>query len=224
MMNHLYGRFGLDKEKEKIVIDDGREGLRPYLEVKNRQGKTVRLALEDTSLKSITFIPIPVFVTSYARVYNYENYIKPFEENIFYTDTDSFFLAEDFDKFPEPCHNQSNDLGGLKLEYEGDQACFFLPKTYIFNSDKKIIKMKGFDKKKIHHFQFDDFIDSLEGEIKLAAKTGERIAKFRESLRRNKKVLSVLKESTKRIKTRYDKREIVKLDGVFDTKPFYFGN
>lgn len=213
MMNHLYGRFGLDKEKNKIVIDEGQAGVTPYMDIKAGD-KNIKLALESIELKTFTFLPIPVFVTSYARAYNYENFIHPNRETLYYTDTDSFFVSDNL--------ATSDNLGGLKLEYERDEACFLLPKTYILQgSGEKIIKMKGFDKKKIQNFQMDDFVSSMEGEMKLISKTGVKIARFKESLRRNKKVLSVLNESTKRIQTKYNKRTVIKTKTGWDTQPLF---
>lgn len=216
MMNHLYGRFGLDKEKQKIVIDEGQAGVTPYMDIKSGNN-TIKLALEDIELKTFTFLPIPVFVTAYARAYNYENFIKPNEDSLYYTDTDSFFVDK---------HLPTSDiLGGIKMEYERDEACFLLPKTYMLSgSGEKIVKMKGFDKKKIGNFQMNDFKSALEGEMKLVSKTGVRIAKFKESLRRNKKVLSVLNESTKTIQSKYNKRIIIKTKKGYDTQPLFIGD
>lgn len=217
MMNHLYGRFALDKDKEKIVIDGGQVGVRPYLDIPlTGKNACVKLALEKTELKSFTFAPIAIFVTSYARCENYMRYLHPYQNDVYYTDTDSFFLPEKIvKKMPI-----DDELGGLKIEYTREQACFLLPKTYILSGGgDRIIKMKGFDKKKISHFSLDDFTSCLEGELKLTAKVGKRIAKFKESLRRNKKVLSVLEESCKTIKTKYSKRQTIKTKSGYDTVP-----
>lgn len=212
LLNSLYGRFALNLERQKIVADDGRQGLKPMMKINVGKNKFVSLAYEDVTLKSDTFSPISIFVTSYARIYNYENYLSKYD--VYYHDTDSFFIK---DIVPT-----SNDLGDIKLEYQIDQACFLLPKTYIgMSSEKTVLKMKGFDKKKLKNFQFDDFMAALEGDLKrLKSKTPRRIAKFRESIKRNKKILSILEESDKNIRSQYDKRIFYKnKKGQYFSKP-----
>lgn len=212
LLNSLYGRFALRLDREKIVVDHMGEGIRPMMSIKIGE-KFVQLGYEDVTLKSETFSPLSIFVTSYARIHNYENYLSKYK--VYYHDTDSFFMPE---KLPH-----SKNLGDIKLEYQLDQACFLLPKTYLGVSDGKTkIKMKGFDKKKIKNFQFDDFLAALEGDLKrLKSTTPRRIAKFRESIRRNKKVLSILESSDKNIRSQYDKRLIYKKGRQYLSKPIF---
>lgn len=206
MMNHLYGRFALNLERHKIALDSMNEGSIRYMEI----NKNV-LVLEPVELRAMTFVPIAVFVTSYARIDNYEKYIKPNEENIYYTDTDSFDVTVELPS--------SDELGELKLEKEESSACYILPKAYILGSTKKI---KGFSKDKVKILEFGDFLNYLEGQGKIELDMGKKMLKFKESLRRNKKVLSISETNVKRLKHKYNKREIfVDHNGNYDTKPIY---
>jgi len=214
MMNHVYGRYALKLDREKIVIDDGSIGLKFFQEIKISKNKYVRLALQPTRLKSFTFSPIAIFTTSYARVSNYENFIKPYENNLYYHDTDSFYTD---------CIMQTSDeLGDVKEEDDPlDQACFLLPKSYIKTRGNDVfVKLKGMDTK-VKKFQFDDFLTALEGDLRLMrVENPVKIAKFKESLRRNKKILSILDKSSKSIKSSYDKRKVIKIKKLnYDTKP-----
>ena len=109
VMNSSYGKFGQHKER-RISLDQVFEGEvldiaksllkdqeRQVIEVGGRKVfvsnygsiQTIRQELEP-----IFYVPIASFVTSYARTYLYEiarmNY-----RNLYYTDTDSFFLDSD---------------------------------------------------------------------------------------------------------------------------------
>ena len=209
LMNSLFGRYALNTDREKIVIDDGRTGIKPYLEIPMENGNFVRLATEKVELNSETFVPIAVFVTSYARVHCYENFLYPLQKEVFYSDTDSFYLLN---KLPS-----SNELGEVKHEKSVNQACFILPKSYIAGN---FVKLKGFDSKKAQNFTIDDFTSFLEGEMRIKQEVPKRIARFKESLRRNKKILSMLPKSEKVIRSIYDKREIIKLENdLYDSFP-----
>lgn len=205
MMNHLYGRFALNLERHKVALDSMNEGSIRYMEINNNV-----LVLEPVELKSTTFVPISVFVTSYARIMNYEKFIKPNEDIIYYTDTDSFDVLTDLPS--------SNELGALKLEKEVNQACYVLPKAYILGDVKKI---KGFSKDKVKILEFGDFLNYLEGQGKIELDMGVKMLKFKESLRRNKKILSISEKNMKRLKHKYNKRNIIIKNGNYDTEPIF---
>ena len=125
-------------------------------------------------------------------------------------DTDSLFTPVKI--------KESKELGEMKLEYSMNKACFMLPKTYLVETDKgKKIAMKGFDKKKIQHFTFDDFMTALEGDLKtlnkssknpLTIKTDQKMMKFKTALNSGQ-LLNLTKPSIKRVCSKYDKRIVL---------------
>ena len=206
-MNHVFGRYSMRTDRYKLMLDDGSTGNIEYLNINGH-----RIVQQPTELKSIVFLPISVFVTSYARINNYMKYIKPYEDHIYYTDTDSFDLDIQL--------KTSDSLGGLKEESNEEQAVYVAPKAYMIGNKGKI---KGFNKNKVKILTFEDFKNYLEGSGKISVDQGEKMLKFKESLRRNKKVLSVSSKNVKKLNKRYDKREIYynNLKKEYDTNPLF---
>ncbi len=164
IMNSCYGKFGMNLQKEGILLDNGESGLKIHSEITNmKTGKTVRLMSTKVILdSSFTHVGISAYVTAYARILMHKIYLKSGAKNTYYTDTDSIFTAKKF--------KTGNALGELKLEYTTKSAVFLLPKTYINEgisgeSFTKKVTMKGFDKKKIKHFTAEDFRNQLRGEV-----------------------------------------------------------
>lgn len=237
LMNSLYGRFGLALVREQLEIDNGEEGAVPHMDIPmDDEGYSFfRLIKKKTVLDStFTNVAISAWVTSLARIHMHREYMRA-PEKLYYTDTDSIFTSDSYDK-------NSKSLGEMKLEYKSKEACFLLPKTYIadtlspiwngyeednkttFKTSKKIV-MKGFDRKKISRFTVDDFYIALEGDMRRLRTTNpEKFATFKTAARHNKFLL-LLKESPRQIRSRYDKREIIKLDnGLLDTRPLHIVN
>jgi hypothetical protein len=115
----------------------------------------------------------------------------------------------------------SNELGDMKLEYQLKEACFLLPKTYSgYTIDGNLIsKMKGFPQKNIGHIQFEDFVESISGEIRLAPVniTGG-LAGFKTAMKKGE-ILHVLPDSTKQLRSKYDKRIITYKNKKYDSTP-----
>lgn len=206
IMNSSYGRFGIITDREQIVVDDGELGVKPFAEL-GRGDRKVRLMTRPTTLKTFSNVAISAWVTSAARVHMHKLYMKILDR-LWYTDTDSMFTTHEFEDV--------KGLGGLKKEYSCKAACFLLPKTYVADQvegmgDKiKKVVMKGFDKRKIQNFNFEDFVTALEGDLKrLRATQPEKMATFKTALKKDK-VVTLLPESIKEIRSRYDKRIIFK--------------
>lgn len=214
LLNSLYGRFGMNPEKENITFDL-KKGVTPYIEIKqgNRQQEIYK---EATMLDSYINVAIASFVTSYARIHMHKLYMKC-EKNLYYTDTDSIFTTQKMET--------SNELGALKLSGAYDSACFLLPKTYYLKSKSKSkIAMKGFDSKKIKSFTIDDFKNMLEGHIKtIKIKNEPKFATLKQALKK-KKILTMTDEGTKQINAKYDKRIITKTKNQWDTRPIILGD
>jgi hypothetical protein len=215
LMNSLYGRFGMNPEKENLSFShDGNGEL--YL-VLNGRTKEVPIFKVPTRLNSFCNVVIPTYVTSYARIKMHQYYMQC-GENIWYTDTDSLFTTKKF--------KDSNELGELKLEYESKRACFLLPKTYAAekvvdgNDFVKKVAMKGFDNKLAQKFTIDDFRNALEGEVGVLKLTNPaKMARFKTALRK-KEFLVMMEEQERQIKSFYDKRRVYKTrNGNYDTEP-----
>ena len=181
---------------------------------------------------SFSNIAIAAYTTSYARIVNL-NTAAPFaEKHLYYTDTDSFMVTK---KLPE-----SKLLGGLKLEYTADQACFLLPKTYCVKTSKKDfsitlenddpdnptrtnkkVVMKGFNSRKIWRaFDVEHFKTALDGDLKAMRIENEpKFATFKRALQK-KKILTMLEAESRKINSKYTKRVIFKNGrGEYDTRP-----
>lgn len=208
LLNSCYGRFGLSKHKENVVLDDGSCGLKPLREVKVN-GKYLTFMTKEVKIETFTNVAIAAYVTAYARIHMHR-IMAALGEDIYYTDTDSIFTTK---KLPT-----GDGLGELKLEYSVDSACFLLPKTYI--AGEKIV-MKGFDKKKIQHFTMDDFLACLEGDLKRLSIIQEpRFATFKTALRMGA-LVTMTKASSRQIRSIYDKRILVKDGDDWNTKPIH---
>lgn len=231
LMNSLYGRFGLNRFRTNLVFDNGQENVKLHHEM-TLKGRTVRLMSEDTVLtKTFTNVAIAAWVTSLARIHMHKIFMQD-PENIYYTDTDSLFTTTKM--------KTGDGLGELKEEYSAKQACFLLPKTYFVESGEKIfdkydekskkwlknschtkLTMKGFDKKKIGHFQFEDYFLALEGELKqLSVIHDAKFATFKSAIKKDT-FLSMMPESPKQIRSTYDKRHIYKKHGEYFSDPLH---
>lgn len=211
LMNSLYGRFGLNPLKEKISFEL-KKGVTPTYEVKTANF-TTEIFKEETELETFHKVAIASFVTSYARIYMHQKYFLPLGQDLYYTDTDSIFTTKKLET--------SKDLGGIKLVQEySEGAVFILPKTYIAkNKDFKKTVMKGFPKDKIKDFTIDDFISCLDGELKkIKVKIAPKFATFKQAIK-NKKFLTMTKESSKELRSSYTKRIIYKKSGEYYSRP-----
>jgi hypothetical protein len=219
MMNGTYGRFGLNTLKEQLVFDDFSTGLTEHSEISfEKDGKTrnYRLMTKPVELeKSFTNVAIASWVTSLSRVYMHK-LMLPVQEHLYYTDTDSLFSTKKM--------KTGTGLGGVKEEYSGKQAIFLLPKTYVVEdseNDFKKVAMKGFDRRKIARFTYTDFLTALEGDTRLLKVThDEKFAKFKTAARKGS-FTSLTAEQVRQIRSRYDKRTIVKKGKAWDTVPLH---
>jgi hypothetical protein len=187
LMNSCYGRMGINKERSKIVIDDGTlNKVKLIAEIDISDSSSIRLSEKPERSRTMFSNPaIACFVTSYARVFLHENMREVGEESVYYCDTDSLFTDKPM--------KLGKELGAMKLEYKCKSACFLLPKTYvneeIIEEDGKEkpmkLTMKGFDYKNIRNaFTMDDFIDYLNGEAgNISVMEKPKFATFKTALR-----------------------------------------
>lgn len=218
LLNSLYGRFGMDTEKDQLHLEKRIEGEKYHSTVKTPTGKEFRFFTSSTEIETFSNVAVSSYVTSYGRV-KMHKFIKQLKNDVYYMDTDSLFTPKKL--------KQGKNLGDMKLEYSIQRAVFLLPKTYLVESnDFKKITMKGFDKKKIQHFSYNDFTNALEGDIKLKNKNDKNTLKIEVDSKMNKfktaikkgELLSMSKKSTKKINSKYNKRRVNK---DFSTKPIH---
>jgi hypothetical protein len=208
LMNSSYGRFGMNPDKENIGFTL-KHGVEEYQIVK--LGKhNIQLYKEPVNLETFTHVAIAAFITSYARIHMHKLF-GHLGNDLYYTDTDSIFTTREL-----PC---GKELGALKHESTYDSAIFLLPKTYFATGIKNKIAMKGFDKRKIVNFTFEDFKTGLEGDLrKFKIYNDPKFATFKTALAQ-KKLVTMTKKSEKQLKATYKKRIIFNKDGEFYTKP-----
>jgi hypothetical protein len=208
IMNSLYGRLGLNPEKEAITFEL-KSGVKPFARLKHGKNH-IELFSEPIILKSFRNVALASFVTSYARTHLYR-LMETVQDTLYYCDTDSIFTTT-----PMPT---STELGALKLEAKHTNAVFLLPKTYSLEGLKRKIRMKGFEKKKTENFSHEDFKNFFDGTLKqLKADSPPKFATFKTALRQGK-LVAMTKHSTKEIRARYDKRRIVFVDENITTVP-----
>ena len=126
LMNSCYGRFGLNKDRENLIPDTGQLGVKEStIDIHLPNGKVMQLMKEAKRLdESFSNVAVAAWVTSLSRIYMHKIY-SGILDSLYYTDTDSLFTPEVFEN--------SEELGGLKLEYAAREACFLLPKTYLID-------------------------------------------------------------------------------------------
>lgn len=198
LMNASYGKFAQSSDKENIDWETGEGDEEDFYEVTLDNGKTFMLVKKKIELKSFKHVVIGLFVTSRSRTIMYPYYLKC-GKRLFYTDTDSIYSTLDF--------GSSKRLGELKEEERTFQACFLLPKLYI--TDAKL-KMKGFEKKTLT-FNMSDFMTAMQGELGvLKSKIKSRPMTFKQAISRTGKVLAINPESSKEIRSTYNKRIVHK--------------
>ena len=208
-MNSLYGKFGQKRDREKVLINpQSTIGLTPLDESLPIYTKTIES-------DSCHILPaISAFVCSYARLllYDYIEQVVAKGGEIYYCDTDSLVTNVELPT--------SNELGAMKLEMNIEKAVFLLPKFYgikrywyeVPKKDKQYLRTKGFPK---GLFEFDNFKEALDTDDYSKFKYKQEVLSTAfESLRRNNKVISMIKK-TRSIVSKYDKRVVT--DG-FDTE------
>jgi len=232
LMNMLYGKFGQRREREEIIFfPKDIAGLEP-LDIHGE----LDIYKKDVISKSNQVLPaIASFVTTYARL---ELFKLLDGNNPYYCDTDSIVTQEKL--------KTGKQLGELKLEAKIKKAIFLRPKMYAIEidpSNRKLnknkcsicgkefnnldvfekhicnsIKAKGFPKSVRKNFDFDMFNKALKtGDYsKLSYKSDSEFATLFTSLRRNKRIRSMI-DRKRGIRTEYDKR-ISMPDGI-NTKP-----
>lgn len=207
LMNSLYGRLGLRRDREGLALDDGQLGVTPDWEIR-LGGNTFRFAREPKEIQTFSNVAIAAWITALARLKLHDHLRAG---GVYYCDTDSLFTTKTLPT--------SDALGALKLEYSVAEACFLLPKTYVAGT--KVV-MKGFDAKKTQGFKFADFEAALEGDLRiLRQETPPKFAKLKSALKSGK-LVTMTKASERRIRSKYDKRILLRdASGEWSSRPVH---
>lgn len=171
LLNSLYGRFGMDPEKENHVIIEQDESLNYHKRksVRNiipfENGKELISYVEnynnEIEIEKNTNISVAISsaITAYSRIHmskfkNLDNII------LYYSDTDSV----DFNK-PLSEDLIGKKLGQLKLEYIFKEAVYLAPKVYgaITSEDKDYVKIKGLK----NPIMFEELLPLLNKDYKI---------------------------------------------------------
>lgn len=208
-MVSLYGKFAEKKEKEQIEIVNNEFNTRFMTEKELNQtsfdfddmkGYIKRTNIVNTSLK--TNIVFSMMITALSRMKLHQEILK--SNKPYYCDTDSIVSKNLIEN--------SKEIGHLKPEMVFKSFQALGCKEYIIelnNSDKCLIKMKGFGK--LESNDFNDFICNFEN-----GKKQNRLIGFMESFKRNIPFNTML-VFDKYKQLLYDKRFI---NDDLTTKPF----
>jgi hypothetical protein len=142
MMNSLYGKFGMNEERETIeVLGPGEElpeGAKLPAFEDGEEDALVRVYYIEKRVTAPYIIPqISAQITTLARIrlWRFLDQARALGGKLYYCDTDS--LITDLDSLPT-----SSDLGELKNEYPGEKLSVELigPKMYILSKRKPFEK------------------------------------------------------------------------------------
>ena len=111
------------------------EKMRSFMRY-NERGDYVFETSKNSRIPVFVFPIIPAYTTAIARCRLHKDLLKQ-QENMIYTDTDSFFTTK-------KCFSNSSELGELKFEGFVEQAIFIKPKFYYKKEEgKEYFKVKG---------------------------------------------------------------------------------
>jgi hypothetical protein len=150
ILNSLYGKFGQQVdcciEKEKTdTVDFSRDSVydmdtKQHLIIQNMFG--IREVFCGKQSSENTFFAIPAHVTEYARFYLFSLFDIIGRDNIYYADTDGFFIElKHLKKYVK--HIDKFKLGALDVKARGNDLIIRGCKDYHFNNT---VKLKGIRK------------------------------------------------------------------------------
>jgi len=204
LLNSLYGKTGMrEKQKQFTFYDGSQTDFREW----DRFEELGLIELETSKREPFMLVHIASAVTAYGRITLSKTMLQPYQDKLFYCDTDSGYVdGKTFIK-------TGSELGEWKLENEYSYGYFRAPKTYYCeekDTEKKHIRAKGFKNFLLKNINKDEF--------KLTDLKRAYIAPFKlkSSLKRNKEFFSSGIYSKSLISV-YDKRAI---DGN-STRPWH---
>lgn len=210
ILNACYGKTG-EREIEEITKTCDKNFIGKIIEVIN--GKEFHFNCLGGIMKASKFLendsknafsPIASFITSYARSYLYEAFLKLGFENILYCDTDSVFTTLSIEEINKRL-NIGNKLGQWEYDYKNVDMTIYGVKDYIISKNGKIVKQK------LKGINLRDSIEEIENEwicerwttiangIKIKNLEHQRIVKMKKELKREYTKARVMDEKVRYI-------------------------
>lgn len=213
IMNSCYGKFGSKKitsYAKLIKFSDVKEGeiiLKPLV----LNGEVYCFVSRNREFKGYNDYLTASYITAYARSVLFD-YLNKDVKNLMYCDTDSIHLKENSSVLD---NYLGDDIGLLKVEYEGKEGCYRLPKVYVIKDGKKdIVKLKGVRiTESIKNLLIKNIFNKHEFEVEQ-----ERVITLRELFRRKGYVSSFFKIEKNVKKIQFDKYKRKPIGN--DTVPF----
>ena len=144
MLNSLYGKFATRREgvaRRPVLVDED-------------QKEIVHYPLLDPEVRKTVYLPVGVFITSYARAKTVRAAQKCIDRFL-YADTDSIHLEG---TEPAPIDIDDVELGKWKCEGTFKRAKFLRAKTYMEEYDSgKVVHVAGMPKVCHDQVTFDNF-------------------------------------------------------------------
>lgn len=188
LLNTLYGKFGMKRQRETYInidyIEELKENGIKFVQLDHELGDVLK-AIIDLESEYIQ-VSIASHVTAYSRIYLHQSLQKMLDKgnNLFYCDTDSGV----FDKEME--ENVGKDLGLWDLENVVLEGIYIQPKLYYEKTLKEEVKKgKGIPnniRKNYKKETYEEILEMIQG-------GQDRIELF-EGVEKPKKFLSKLKK------------------------------
>jgi hypothetical protein len=168
LMNSLYGKFGMNPNKDShLIINNGfidrlylKSDIVDLIDFQNGHSLVSVKKDQEESIANIN-VSIASAVTAYARILmsDYKLGLSDKGYSIYYTDTDSIDLNK-----PLPDNLvSSKELGKMKLENIFKKVVYLAPKLYAAISDKgEILKSKGLKESIKYHELFSLLLKGKE--------------------------------------------------------------
>jgi hypothetical protein len=226
LMNSLYGRFGLNPEEVEVSIVSHEESEKLLFEKENvitiplLSGK-VMVSYDKTNSDEINItdisVPIASAIAAYSRI-EMSKYIRKYNENIYYIDTDGIKVDCDLDQ----AEIDSKELGMMKYEYSLHEGVFPSPKVYggiltkpYKNYKYEIVKIRGLK----NPISFNNLkrMNNKHNVIKLKQEKWYRFLT---------KSAIIVEETSYKLSLIENKREMVfdSMGNIINTIPFYLNN
>ena len=193
LLNTLYGKFGMKRERETYValkyLEELEENSVPFTVYKMELGKVLKaiISLDSPYIQ----VPISSHVTAYSRIYLHEQLQRQLDKgaNIYYCDTDSGVTDQEME------YNVGKHLGGWDLENIIVDGIYIQPKLYFeetVEGKEDVIKGKGIPNDIRKNYTKETYLDFL----RMINNGEERIELF-QGVEKPKKFLSKLKNREK---------------------------
>lgn len=192
MLNSLYGKFATSMDIQ---------AKNPYIE-----DDTVKYILGEKETKHGLYLPIGIFITSYARKRTIETSnaikeysIKKYGKDLYcYSDTDSIHTLLPIEELTKFCDIDDTELGKWKHESTFTRARFVRQKTYLEEIEGEVhITCAGMPKECYKYVEWDNFKEGFTCSGKLMfkhVKGGVKLVDTDFTIKRDKNLIKNIEE------------------------------